>query len=502
MISESTLRSIADIFCGNTGDYYSYKSGPQLVSFFNNHFNAKDQYQQGFPSRWAYVYDKLVELLNANRFDQFLSQILSSAYIMQDCGLTEVKAAERSQEVFQELNRIVASDLYIITHRNGRYHLCKKDEDLVLIGSGGFANVYRQKSTGLIVKKLKDEFLADKGIRSRFKREFDITKSLQDAHGIITVFTFDSAACSYTMEPAEQRLDHYLQLPGITDAIRINCIRQILYIMTVVHGRDIIHRDLSPNNIFIINGVLKIADFGLGKDLNVFTSHQTLMTNQVGQYYYCAPEQFMLLRDGDKRSDVYSLGRIINFVMTGHPTNAHHIFRSVAEKATNADAAYRYADANQLSTYFEKSVKYHQNAQNEQAVLQKIEARTMDDSIETFIYELTADRISKYICERQPGFTDALLKFMDIDDVHAQHIIQSVDRSYQDICGRSFEAYDPFAYLAYNVLKGGYSFVVKETAANILRYVAVNVNRFSAQRMVSDIKDVGVEPLLEDILDS
>ena len=176
--------------------------------------------------------------------------------------------------------------------------------------------------------------------------------------------------------------------------------------------------------------------------------------------------------------------------------------KELAEKATNADAAYRYADANQLSTYFEKSVKYHQNAQNEQAVLQKIETRTMDDSIETFIYELTADRISKYICERQPGFTDALLKFMDIDDIHAQHIIQSVDRSYQDICGRSFEAYDPFAYLAYKVLKGSYSFVAKETAANILRYVAVDVNRFSAQRLVSDIKDVGVEPLLEDILDS
>lgn len=55
MISESTLRSVADLFCGNAGDYYSYKSGPQLVSFFNNHYNAKDRYQQGFPSRWAYV---------------------------------------------------------------------------------------------------------------------------------------------------------------------------------------------------------------------------------------------------------------------------------------------------------------------------------------------------------------------------------------------------------------------------------------------------------------
>lgn len=501
MISEATLRHISEIFCGDIQGFYSYKSGSKLVSFFNTYYGAQDRYQQGFPSRWSYVYDKLADLLNTNRFDSFLTKIISTEYIMQDCGLNEVDAAERANIIFQELNRTVQSDLYIITHRNGKYQLCKRDEDLVLIGSGGFANVYRQKSTGLIIKKLKDEFLTDKSIRSRFKREFDITKSLQDAHGIITVFTFDAASCSYTMEPAETRLDHYLELPSITDEIRINCIRQILFIMTTVHDRDIIHRDLSPNNIFIINGVLKIADFGLGKDLNVFTSHQTLLTNQVGQYYYCAPEQFMLLRDGDKRSDVYSIGRIINFIMTGHPTNSHHIFRSVTEKATNADAAYRYADASQLSKYFEKSVKYHQDAQNEQLVLQEIATGVMDDSVEAYIYELTADRISKFLLEEKTGFSSALLKFMEIDETHAQHIVQSVDRTYQDVCGRSFGAYDPFAAFSYKILKGNFSFVVKETAANILHYVAASVNRFYAHRLIDALKDDGIEPLLEEILD-
>ena len=130
--------------------------------------------------------------------------------------------------------------------------------------------------------------------------------------------------------------------------------------MTEVHKRDIIHRDISANNIFIISGMVKIADFGLGKDLNVFTAHQTMHTNAVGQFYYCAPEQFMMLKDGDKRSDVYSVGRVINFIMTGDPRNSHHIYRSVAEKATNPDAAYRYADAGQLSVFFEKAVSYRQ----------------------------------------------------------------------------------------------------------------------------------------------
>ena len=91
---------------------------------------------------------------------------------------------------------------------------------------------------------------------------------------------------------------------------------------------------------------------------------------------------------------------------------------------------------------------------------------------------------------------------MHLDDNHALHIIQSLDKSYQEICGRSFEAYDPFANFAYKVLKDNFPIVVKETAANILRFVATYVNRFSAQHMVQELVDEGLEPMIEDILTS
>lgn len=205
--------------------------------------------------------------------------ILGKSFIMGDLAVTEVEAAEKSKEILSDFNRALGVDQYIIVRNGSEYHLIEKSEDLVLIGSGGFANVYRQKTTGLIIKKLKDDYITDEGIRSRFKREFSITKTLQDVHGIIAVFSFDEGSCSYTMEPAEQTLEEYVRNNRLTDKIRINCIRQVLFIMTKVHKRNVIHRDLSPNNIFIIAGMLKIADFGLGKDLNVFTSHQTLNTN-------------------------------------------------------------------------------------------------------------------------------------------------------------------------------------------------------------------------------
>ena len=184
-------------------------------------------------------------MLNANSFDTFLDLILGKDYLMQDLGISQVEAAEKADEILNEFNRILAQDRYKITHNKGVHHLVLENDDLVLIGSGGFANVYRQKSTGLIVKKLKDDFLADKGIRSRFKREFNITKSLQDAHGVIEVYSFDEGNCSYTMEPAEMTLEKYIRDNVLTDAIKINCIRQVLFVMTEVHKRDILGTTFS-----------------------------------------------------------------------------------------------------------------------------------------------------------------------------------------------------------------------------------------------------------------
>lgn len=500
MLSETSLKQISYIFCGDTEGYYVYKTGGKLVDFFNTYYRVGDVYRQGFPSRWAYVYDKLVGFLNTNSFDNFLNVILSREYLMREQSLSQVQAAEKAEQIWSELNRIVQMDQYKITRNNGQYKLVKENDDLEFIGSGGFANVYFQKSTKLIVKKLRDDFLTDRGIRSRFKREFEITKSLQSTPGIIKVYTFDSGNCSYTMERAETTLEKYIIDNDLTEETKINCIRQILHVMKAVHEVDIIHRDISANNIFIISGMLKIADFGLGKDLNIFTSHQTIHTNSMGQYYYCAPEQFMMLKDGDKRSDVYSLGRVINFIMTGDPRNAQHAFRNVAEKSTNSDSAYRYADAGQLLNFFNKAVEYKNNLDNKERIEEKIRSKQFDDEIEGYIYNLTGEEIARKMQSYRNGFSLALMHFMKIDESHAEYVIQSIDKAYQTVCGRSYEAYDVYSSFAYDVLKEKFSFVVKEIAANILRYVAWDVNRFSAQHMVEDLMNAGVEPMLEDII--
>ena len=130
----------------------------------------------------------------------------------------------------------------------------------------------------------------------------------------------------------------------------------------------------------------------------------------------------------------------------------------------------------------------------------QIQEGDFDADVESYIYDLGAEEISKLLLAKQPGFANALIRFMKTSDEQAQHVIQSIDQSFRDVCGRSFEAYDPFATFATSVLRGQFTYIVKEIAANILRYVAWDVNRFSAQHLVENLISQGMDPTLEDII--
>lgn len=495
-----SLKEISLIFCGDKGNFYKYKSGPQLVTFFNDYLLTHNEYGQGFPSRWVYVKEKLGEIINNDEINIFLDFILGKQFLIKEWGCTEVEAIEKAEKIRSEFNRILACDKYLISHKDGKFILTKQEDDFNLIGTGGYSTVYYQKSTGYAVKILKEEFVVDKGIRSRFKREFEITKSLQDIEGIIKVYSFDEGKCSYSMEYIEKTLEKYVLSEKINNEIKQKYICQILNTMSEVHKRDVIHRDLSPNNILIVDDLVKITDFGLGKNLNVLASHQTMNTNSAGQYYYCAPEQFRKLKEADKRSDVYSIGRVINYIMTGDPTNSHHLYGNVCNKATNNEATNRYRDAQELTKQFEFVVKYNQQKTREPVVRRKINDRIYDLDVEEYIYNMSAEDVSKTISQGIPAFVDAVVWFMGMSEENAQYIIQNIESTYKNACNWSYEANDPFAELAEKVIRGQFDFTVKETAAHILNHIAWDVNRFSAQHKVRRIIQDGVDPLIEEII--
>lgn len=504
MINNNAVKDISNAFIGDSQDLFNYKSGSDLVTFFNQYFGTSDTYGQGFPSRWVYVHDHLVKLFNSNKIDNFFNILLSKEYIISEFKISEVDAVVKSQDIFQGLNHLLRPYAFALSSKNNRYHLTRIDEDLKFIGAGGFANVYLQKSTSYIMKKLKDDFLIDNSIKSRFKREYKITESLQDIPMIIKVIDFDEGTYSYRMEQAETTLEKFINENQLDVNSKVTIISQIIYVISEVHSRDIMHRDLSPTNIFVVGGMVKIADFGLGKDLNIFSSHQTMTTAAVGQYWYCAPEQFMLLKDGDKRSDVYSLGRIINFIMTGSPQDVTHQFRSISEKATNDNSIYRYADAGEMKVHIEKNIRFQTDISRAELVLKKIQNLEFDDDIENYIYSLPKEQMCDMLMNNNiKGYKEAVFKFMKLGNKHAQHAIQSIESGYVAATKWTFTEFDPFASFSYDILReqtSPFSFTVNEIAAKILRYIAKDVNRFSAQDMIDNLISKGLEPMIEEIL--
>ena len=207
-----------------------------------------------------------------------------------------------------------------------------------------------------------------------------------------------------------------------------------------------------------------------------------------------------MLKSSGKYSDVFSLGRIINFIMTGNPLDYHHKFKNIAEKSTTQEINNRYSDADCLLEAFNKTVSYHQNRNNKSRIEEKIKRKLFDSDVETYISEMNNLQLSESLLNNSIDYENVLLKYMNLSDEKAMHIISAINSSYRDVCLGSFSAHDNFSSFAYSVLTGDYSFVVKETAAYILKYVAWVVNRFSAQGLIEKIKENGIDPLLEDIL--
>jgi len=497
-ISEDMVVMFAKVFIGDIEEFYTYKSGPEIVTFFNTNFGFSDTYRQGFPSRWIFATDKITSIVNDGRLNAYLELILSKKYIMKDTGLNEVESLERKEIIIDYFNGQLKAEGYRIFSRGEEIELIQDDSDLEYIGGGGFADVYRSKSTGLVVKKLRDDFKTRPSIRHRFRREYDITNELSDIGGIINVYKFDEDDFSYSMEFGETTLEKYIKEYELPEESKITIIRQILHIMKLVHERNKIHRDISPNNVLLFSGQLKVTDFGLGKDLDMFHSHRTMYTNNFGQYHYCAPEQFMQLKDGNKRSDVFSLGSLINFILTEDPRNTRHFLRNPVEKAKNENPTVRYEDAGKLLEGVEYAIKYHHDANKEALINEKILKKIYDDDIENYLYSLDYDELCKAIVTNQ-NMSLIVRTFLDKNPNQVVNTLNGIDSEYCDVCNR-FEDYDDFASIAYHVIKNNFEYVAQEIAAGVLNHVAHDVNRFSALRLIDDLISSGVDPIIEEII--
>lgn len=495
------LEAISKIFIGDEGNCYIGKKGYQLVDFFNEYFSFQDQYGPGFPSRWFYVFKKLEYFISEGKIDDFFTTILDKGYLMSEWQISSVEAVEKRNFILAQFNRILAPEYYV-ARKNKKYLLVNRNEDLVLIGRGGYAEVYRQESTHQAVKKLKEELLCDAKIRERFKQEFEITHNLNRTleDGIINAIKFDDNEYEYTMELADCTLKQFIDREHLSKSKQEELIRKIIEIMKRVHDCEVIHRDLSPTNIFLVGEKIKIGDFGLGKVLSGEAGYQTTHTGNVGQYLYTAPEQLQCLKKGDKRSDVFSLGKIINFIMNGNPLNSHHYLKSIVDKATANNPKNRYQDAGEMLKAYDCFVDRYHNSEYQNNIIYKINNQTFDEEVQNFIETLNAKEKSMYLSKYKKNFLNLLLGFMELNEDNALEVVQNIDETYRNICQGVYESYDIFSDFAFEILNKDFPYSAKSIAADILAYIAYKVRRFRSGDQIKKLQDKGLEPLLEEKL--
>ncbi|MGC9349920.1 MAG: protein kinase domain-containing protein [Anaerolineae bacterium] len=107
----------------------------------------------------------------------------------------------------------------------------------------------------------------------------------------------------------------------IKEALRV--VRQLLDVLDYLHNREprVVFRDLKPGNVMITpEGQIKLIDFGIAR---FFKPGKTQDTTFLGTPGYAAPEQYGGMGQSDPRTDIYSLGVVLNQMVTGHdPTSA------------------------------------------------------------------------------------------------------------------------------------------------------------------------------------
>ena len=207
-------------------------------------------------------------------------------------------------------------DKYIGKKLDGRYEI------LELIGVGGMANVYKAhdaiEDRIVAVKILRDEFLSNEEFLRRFKNESKAI-SLLSHPNIVKIYdvSFSDKVHSIVMEYIDGiTLKEYIEQQKVLNwRETVHFTVQILRALQHAHDRGIIHRDIKPQNIMLLqDGTIKVTDFGIARFTRSET--RTITDKAIGSVHYISPEQ-AYGKPVDGRSDIYSVGIMMYEMLTG-----------------------------------------------------------------------------------------------------------------------------------------------------------------------------------------
>lgn len=251
--------------------------------------------------------------------EDLLSYLVQMSILLGIAGFTAVYGSSKMSELRQEV---------FVARKLGQYQLKK------VLGHGGMGDVYLAEHQMLrrpcVLKVIRPERALDAVAISMFEREVCSMARLTHPN---TVEVYDYGRTNdgtfyYTMEYLEgltlqQIVSRYGPVPP---ARVIYLLRQICDALREAHDMGLIHRDIKPSNIMVcrrggMDDVAKLLDFGLVRapELAADAANGFREAVIMGTPHYMPPEQSTGMENVDERGDVYSLGCVAYFLLSGHP---------------------------------------------------------------------------------------------------------------------------------------------------------------------------------------
>src|SRR5262245_20441575 len=234
--------------------------------------------------------------------------------------------------------RLSATAASTVPAQIGRYQIIER------VGQGGMGILYRGIDPVLdrevAIKVMIGDFGDDLDqLRPRFQREARAIARLQHRN-IVTVFEFaeDEGTPYIVMEflrgaslSARAKAE-----PPLTMAEKVDIVAQLCTGLGYAHEQGIVHRDVKPANIFLLeDGAVKLLDFGIAK---LTSSTLTRQGDVLGSPSYMSPEQIMGLDTVDGRSDVFSAGAVLFELLAGRRPFDGDTTPTIVMKILNTDA--------------------------------------------------------------------------------------------------------------------------------------------------------------------
>ncbi len=200
-----------------------------------------------------------------------------------------------------------------------------------MIGRGGMGSVWQAQHLGLdapcAIKFIEGELANVAEAHARFEREAKAAAALRSPH---VVQIFDHGVWQGMPYIAMELLDgqdlgkRLASQGGRLSPSEVNTIiQQVCKALTKAHSTGVVHRDLKPDNIFLVNDddgrpITKILDFGVAKSTSQAIDGSNTKTGaMLGTPYYMSPEQAQGIKTVDSRSDLWSLAVIVFQCLTG-----------------------------------------------------------------------------------------------------------------------------------------------------------------------------------------